>query len=78
MDAHSSNVFLTLNGHYATDCGYSTSAPINNQNLLMFDRQDCTDNEGDPTGGESTDIDDSRCGQDGRGDRHDPHLRHAK
>jgi hypothetical protein len=50
MDAHSSNVFLTLNGHYATDCGYSTSAPINNRNLLMFDRQDCTDNEGDPTG----------------------------
>jgi len=50
MDAHSSNVFLTLNGHYATDCGYNTPAPINNRNLLMFDRQDCTDNRGDPTG----------------------------
>ena len=50
MDEHSSNVFLTLNGHYATDSGYNTSAPINNRNQLMFDRQDCTDDPGDPTG----------------------------
>ncbi len=50
MDKHSSNVFLTLNGHFATDCGYNTPAPVNNRNQLMFDRQDCTDNPGDPTG----------------------------
>ena len=50
MDAHSSNVFLTLNGHYATDRGYNTAAPMNGRNELMFDRQDCTDKPGDPTG----------------------------
>jgi hypothetical protein len=50
MDAHSSNVFLTLNGHFATECGYNTPIPINNRNELMFDRQDCTDDPGDPTG----------------------------
>jgi Calcineurin-like phosphoesterase len=50
MDAHSSNVFLTLNGHYATDRGYNTGAPVNGRNELMFDRQDCTDKPGDPTG----------------------------
>jgi hypothetical protein len=50
MDEHSSNVFLTLNGHYATDSGYNTPTPINNRNQLMFDRQDCTDDPGDPAG----------------------------
>ncbi len=50
MDNHSSNVFLTLNGHYATDCGYNTPSPIDNRNQLMFDRQDSTDLPGDPTG----------------------------
>ena len=42
IDSHS-NVFLTLNGHYATECGYNSSSPINSRNELMFDRQDCTD-----------------------------------
>jgi hypothetical protein len=50
MDSHSSNVFLTLNGHFATDCGYNTPSPINNRNQLMFDRQDCTDAPTNPTG----------------------------
>jgi hypothetical protein len=49
MDAHSSNVFLTLNGHFATECGYNTPAPVNNRNELMFDRQDCTDDPSNPT-----------------------------
>jgi hypothetical protein len=50
MDAHSSSVFLTLNGHFATDCGYNTPAPIKNRNELMFDRQDCADAPGDQIG----------------------------
>jgi hypothetical protein len=50
MDNYSPNVFLTLNGHYGTDCGYNTQAPIMNRNQLMFDRQDCADEPGDPTG----------------------------
>jgi len=50
MDAHPSSVLLTLNGHYATDCGNNTLGPGNNRNELMFDRQDCTDNPSDPTG----------------------------
>jgi hypothetical protein len=50
MDAHSSNVFLTLNGHFATECGYNTPQPINGRNQLMFDRQDCADSPGDQTG----------------------------
>jgi len=50
MDEHSSSVFLTLNGHFATECGYNTPRPINNRNELMFDRQDCADALGDQTG----------------------------
>jgi hypothetical protein len=50
MDEHSSSVFLTLNGHFATECGYNTPTPINNRNQLMFDRQDCADAPGDQTG----------------------------
>jgi len=50
MDAHPSNVFLTLNGHFATDSGYNTPDPINGRNQLMFDRQDSTDNPALPTG----------------------------
>jgi hypothetical protein len=50
MDEHSSNVFLTLNGHFATECGYNTPQPINNRNQLMFDRQDCADAAGDQIG----------------------------
>jgi peptidoglycan hydrolase-like protein with peptidoglycan-binding domain len=49
MDAHP-NVFLTLNGHFATDSGYNTPSPVNGRNQLMFDRQDCCDYPGDPTG----------------------------
>jgi hypothetical protein len=49
MDSHP-NVFLTLNGHFATDSGYNTPAPVNGRNQLMFDRQDCTDYPGDETG----------------------------
>ena len=50
MDAHSSNIFLTLNGHFATEQGYNTATPINNRNQLMFDRQDCTDAPTYPSG----------------------------
>ncbi len=50
INKHSSNVFLTLNGHFATDCGFNTPTPTNNRNELMFDRQDCTDDPKDPTG----------------------------
>jgi hypothetical protein len=50
MDKHSSRVFLTLNGHFATDCGYNTPSPINNRNELMFDRQDSLDLPDSPTG----------------------------
>jgi hypothetical protein len=50
LDEHSSNVFLTLNGHFATEYGYNTPRPINNRNQLMFDRQDCADAKGDQLG----------------------------
>ena len=43
IQGHSQNVFLTLNGHFATDSGYNTPNPIDYRNELMFDRQDCTD-----------------------------------
>jgi len=43
LNQHSPNVFLTLNGHFATDQGYDTPSPINHRNMLMFDRQDCRD-----------------------------------
>jgi hypothetical protein len=46
MDMYSPNVFLTLNGHFATDQGYNTPSPVNGRNELMFDRQDCTDAPG--------------------------------
>jgi len=49
LDAHP-NVFLTLNGHFATEYGYYTPEPINNRNQLMFDRQDCADNPKDQMG----------------------------
>jgi hypothetical protein len=50
LNEHSSNVFLTLNGHFATECGYNTPRPVNNRNQLMFDRQDCGDAPGDQLG----------------------------
>jgi len=50
LDDHSSNVFLTINGHFATECGYNTLLPINNRNQLMFDRQDCADAPRDELG----------------------------
>jgi hypothetical protein len=50
MNRHSSNVFLTLNGHFATDCGYNTTSPINGRNQLMFDRQDSLDDPEFPLG----------------------------
>jgi hypothetical protein len=50
LDEHSSSVFLTLNGHFATEFGYNTPRPINNRNELMFDRQDCADASGDQLG----------------------------
>jgi hypothetical protein len=50
LDQHSSNVFLTLNGHFATDQGYNTPMPTKFRNLLMFDRQDCRDTDDSPTG----------------------------
>ncbi|MGA2664239.1 MAG: metallophosphoesterase [Nitrososphaerales archaeon] len=46
MNDYSSRVFLTLNGHFATDQGYNTPSPVNDRNQLMFDRQDCTDAPG--------------------------------
>jgi hypothetical protein len=49
MDANP-NVFLTLNGHFATDSGYNTPAPVNGRSQLMFDRQDCCDYPNDQTG----------------------------
>jgi hypothetical protein len=48
LDAHSSRVFLTLNGHFATEVGYNTPFPVNYRNELMFDRQDCLDAPGEP------------------------------
>ena len=55
MDAHSSAVFLTLNGHFATDRGYNTPAPVNGRNELMFDRQDSTDDPDNPMASSTTD-----------------------
>ena len=56
MNQYSSKVFLTLNGHFPTDCGYNTPNMINNRNQLMFDRQDSTDDEGEPTGRGADDV----------------------
>jgi hypothetical protein len=50
LDSHSSNVFLTLNGHFATDCGYNTKALVHGRNQLMFDRQDSLDKPTSRTG----------------------------
>ena len=75
LDEHSSNVFLTLNGHFATECGYNTPRPINNRNELMFDRQDCADAPGDQTGRGRRQPAPERHGQGRRGDGHGPHLR---
>ena len=50
LDGHSSSVFLTLNGHFATDCGYNSPSPVNGRNQLMFDRQDSLDTPTEPTG----------------------------
>ena len=57
MDQHP-NVFLTLNGHYATDQGFNT-AMSEYRNSLMFDRQDCRD-ERDSLTGRGADDSDSR------------------
>ena len=43
MDAHASNVILTLNGHFPTEFGYHAPVPVNGRNQLMFDRQESTD-----------------------------------
>jgi len=56
MDEHSSNVFLTLNGHFATDSGYHTPQPTNGRNQLMFDRQESTDNPDDPVDSSVQDV----------------------
>jgi hypothetical protein len=48
LDAHSPRVFLTLNGHFATEVGYNTPFPVRYRNELMFDRQDSLDAPGDP------------------------------
>jgi hypothetical protein len=50
LDEHSSKVFLTLNGHFATDCGYNTPVMVNDRNQLMFDRQDSLDWSTTPLG----------------------------
>lgn len=50
IDEYSDNIFLTLNGHFASECGYNTTSPINNRSELMYDRQDCADASGDPNG----------------------------
>ena len=49
MDANP-NIFLTLNGHFATDSGYNTPSPVNGRSQLMFDRQDCCDYPNDSIG----------------------------
>jgi hypothetical protein len=56
MDQHP-NVFLTLNGHFATDRGCNT-AISEYRNSLMFDRQDCRD-EPDSLTGQGEDDSDS-------------------
>ena len=50
LDEHSSNIFLTLNGHFATDCGYNTPTMVNGRSQLMFDRQDMLDKSPSPLG----------------------------
>lgn len=50
LTSHSSTVFLTLNGHFPTDCGYNTPSLVDGHNELMFDRQDCTDGPDEPAG----------------------------
>ncbi len=50
LTSYSRRVFLTLNGHFPTDCGYNTPSPVDGHNDLMFDRQDCTDGADEPTG----------------------------
>jgi len=56
MDEHRYNVFLTLNGHFATDSGYHTPAPVNERNQLMFDRQESTDDPKDPIDSSVDDV----------------------
>lgn len=56
MDAHGDSVFLTLNGHFATDSGYHTRKPIDGRNQLMFDRQESTDNPDDPVDSSVDDV----------------------
>jgi hypothetical protein len=63
MDEHSSGVFLTLNGHFATESGYNTPQPVNGRNQLMFDRQECTDKPNEPTG-RGVDNEDARTDGD--------------
>ncbi|MDA4113565.1 MAG: metallophosphoesterase [Thaumarchaeota archaeon] len=55
IDAHSSSVFLTLNGHFATDHGYYSPSPVKGRNQLMFDRQDSTDDPENPMAISTTD-----------------------
>ncbi len=64
LNAHSSNVFLTLNGHFATDEGFNTPNPIWNRNMLMFDRQDCRDMPDSLTGRGADDSDDTTLDSD--------------
>jgi hypothetical protein len=54
MDRHSSNVFLTLNGHFPTDSGYHTPHSKNYRHELMFDRQDSTDDPSRPMASSTT------------------------
>jgi len=56
MDRHTGNIFLTLNGHFATDSGYHTPKPVNGRNQLMFDRQESTDNPNDPLDSSVRDV----------------------
>jgi hypothetical protein len=49
LDAHP-NIFLNLNGHYASECGCNVASTSGGRNDLMFDRQDCQDNPEDPIG----------------------------
>jgi hypothetical protein len=48
MNRNSYRVFLTLNGHFATDSGYHTPHMADGRNELMFDRQDSTDDPDQP------------------------------
>jgi hypothetical protein len=64
LDNHSSSVFLTLNGHFATDCGYNTPSPVNGRNELMYDRQDSLDAPNEPTGRGTDNAGLSSCNSD--------------